>query len=154
MENFHLIYVICVLLILPLLSIAFDKERKSIDTGIKWFVFWALGVRLFTAGIVQVFNSSYTADFLLQIEMSDYLVVRELGFCNIAMGTLAILSLFWEKYRKPASICVGIFISGAMILHIIRIEQINFSEFVSLAGDVFIVVIAVLCIVRDRVKVK
>lgn len=121
------------------------------DTYLKWFVFWALGVRGLTAGLMQAFNPSYTADFLLQIKMSDYLVVRELGFCNIGMGTLGILSLSREKYRKPAAVCEGIFILGATILHIIRIEHINFAEFISLTSNVFIVTVSILCILRIKV---
>lgn len=154
MENFQLIYVICILLIFPLICILFDKEKKNIETYLKWFVFWALGVRSFTAGLVQVFNPSYTANLLLQIKMSDYLVVRELGFCNISMGTLGILSLFWKQYRKPAAVSVGIFIFGATILHITRMGHINLSEFVSLAGDVFMVAVAILCIFRVKVSSK
>ena len=53
----------------------------------KWFVFWAVGVRLFIAGLRQVFQPRFTAETIFEIkDESVYAVVREVGFGNISIG--------------------------------------------------------------------
>ena len=56
----------------------------------KWYVFWAVGVRLFLAGLRQIIQPRYTAETILGIKGEDaLLVVRELGFANSALGSRA-----------------------------------------------------------------
>lgn len=65
------------------------------------------------------------------------------GFANIALGTLGVLSLFWDKFRKPACFGIGLYIAGAAILHFMRIELMTVDEWATLLSDVSLVVIAV-----------
>src|SRR6478609_6215113 len=59
----------------------------------KWFVFWAIGVRLFLAGLRQIADPAFTAKTIFRIEDPKALiVVQELGFANMALGLLGIAS--------------------------------------------------------------
>jgi len=58
--------VVLLLLVLPLGSVAIEAARSASAVAYitllgKWFVFWAVGVRLFIAGVRQVFQPSFTA---------------------------------------------------------------------------------------------
>jgi hypothetical protein len=83
------------MLVSPLASIIIETLLK--DHGMfvaalvaKWFVFWAVGVRLFIAGLRQIFQPRYTAQTILGIKSEDSLVVvRELGFANTAIGSVS-----------------------------------------------------------------
>lgn len=60
----------------------------------KWFTFWAVGVRLFLAGVSQVFRPQFTSEGILGVKDPDAkVIVREVGFGNLSMGTLGLLSL-------------------------------------------------------------
>lgn len=46
----------------------------------KWYVFWAVGVRLFTAGIRQVLQPRFTSNVIFGIQGSEtQAIVREVG---------------------------------------------------------------------------
>ncbi|MOA50332.1 hypothetical protein D3C78_1733370 [compost metagenome] len=62
----------------------------------KWFVFWSVGWRLLLAGFKQIVQPRYTANVILGLKTDEALIlVRELGFANVAMGVLGVLSL-WQ----------------------------------------------------------
>ncbi len=52
----------------------------------KWYVFWAVGVRLLLAGLRQVVSPGFTADLLKVKDPAALTLVRELGFGNLAIG--------------------------------------------------------------------
>jgi hypothetical protein len=63
----------------------------------KWWVFWAVGVRLLSAGIRQILQPRFTSETILGIKGAEVLmVVRELGFANAAIGTVGVASLFFS----------------------------------------------------------
>jgi hypothetical protein len=60
----------------------------------KWFVFWGVGVRLFLAGVRQIFQPAFTATKIFElVEPGALPIVRELGFANVTMGALGLASL-------------------------------------------------------------
>jgi hypothetical protein len=68
----------------------------------KWFTFWAVGVRLFLAGASQVFRPQFTLQGILGVkDPGANVIVRELGFANISMGTLGLLSLVYPAWVVP-----------------------------------------------------
>lgn len=76
------------MLVLPLASI-FNESGLQADLAVagKWFVFWMVGARLFAAGLRQVLQPRYTAETILGIKGdANLVVVRELGFANLALG--------------------------------------------------------------------
>ena len=113
-----------VMFVFPIASILAESFLFRSNAGIllligKWFVFWAVGVRLFTAGLRQSFNPRYTAETILGIKGNEQLIiVQELGFANLCMGILGISSLLNGSWILPAAIVGGLFIGLAGIRHI------------------------------------
>lgn len=76
--------------VLPIGSIGVEvlamNGRLDAHLVAKWFVFWAVGGRLLTAGIKQIVDPRFTAKEILGLKSDESLVlVRELGFANVAM---------------------------------------------------------------------
>jgi hypothetical protein len=58
----------------------------------KWFIFPAVGLRLFIAGIKQTTNPAFTAKEIFHIDSpASFPVVRELGFANYCFGLIGIV---------------------------------------------------------------
>ena len=67
----------------------------------KWFVFWAVGVRLLLAGVRQYFQPAFTAKDILGIESPDvFVLVREL---EAPISRLALLA--WRRSSCQRSFC-------------------------------------------------
>ena len=103
------------LFVLPILSIvaeviirgpsAFGSELIG-----KWFVCWAVGVRLLVAGIVQALRPQYTANKILGIAGDESLVVvRELGFANTSLGVIGLGSMLAPGWALPAAVGGALF---------------------------------------------
>lgn len=85
----------------------------------KWFVFWPVGVRLFTAGLSQVLRPQFTTEKILRIKDSNqFIIVQELGFANLSMGILGISTTWNGNWTLPAAIVGCLFIGLAGIRHI------------------------------------
>ncbi len=65
------------MLLFPLISIGWDAglnhQAMTISLAGHWYVFWAVGARLFSAGLRQTIQPSYTAKKILGIEGDDVL---------------------------------------------------------------------------------
>jgi hypothetical protein len=91
--------VLCLMLAAPLGAIVIEHSFLHSGAAImalvgKWFVFWAVGVRLALAGLRQYFDPRFTAEQIFDIHGGDALaLVRELGIANFVAGTAGILSL-------------------------------------------------------------
>lgn len=150
---FHIIYKLSVGFILPLIFAIIEVyviKRNKIakrDIFLKWFFIFLVGVSAVTAGLMQAFNPNYTAN-LLNVTMSDNIIIRELGFAQFGMGLCALLSIKLINFRSPSAIAYGIFILGATSLHIIRLSVIDIDEIVSLILDVWILVIVSLTVLK------
>lgn len=146
----YLIYIVVTMLVAPLLSVIFEfyyrsTQQRFLDLSWKWFLFWAIGIRLITAGANQIANPAFTAS-IMQLSDSAHVVIRELGFANLLMGGLAVLSLFFPSLR-PAATLGGLYLGLAGLLHLIRgIEHINFKEATALISDLwgFLIVVGYL----------
>ncbi|MBS1615621.1 MAG: hypothetical protein JST06_05825 [Bacteroidetes bacterium] len=76
----------------------------------KWFIFSAVGLRLFLAGIKQATNPAFTAKEIFHIDSPDSLpIVRELGFANLCFGLIGIVSLFLPAWRVVSAFGSGIY---------------------------------------------
>jgi hypothetical protein len=129
--------------VLPLLSVAAEAPMLP-DAGAlmglvgKWFTFWAVGVRLFLAGLSQVFRPQLTSEGILGIkDPGAYVIVREVGFGNLAMGTLGLLSLVVSGWVVPAAIAGGLFYGLAGVEHAIRKDKTG-KEWIALVSDLLI----------------
>ena len=151
MYGLYLYYIIAVMFVFPLVSIfidrAYQKKREFsqpvIETSAKWFIFWGVGIRTLTAGISQTLNPAFTAS-ILEISDTCFVAIREIGFANISMGLLAVISLFIPSWRKAGGFCGGLYLGIAGLLHVGRIpEGINLKETIAMVSDLFVFAIVV-----------
>jgi len=150
MGSFYLYYILSVMLVFPLILTVQESYsgghilsfREMSEILFKWFIFWGIGIRCLTAGLSQVMNPGFTAS-LLQLDSAGFVVIRELGFANISMGLLGLLSLPLSRWRPAAAFCGGLFLGKAGILHLCRIpEGINPNETAAMVSDLFILAAA------------
>jgi hypothetical protein len=135
--------ILLLMLALPLLFVAAQVSMLP-DAGAlmgligKWFTFWGVGVRLLLAGISQVFRPQFTAEDIFEIgDPAAQGLVREIGFGNLALGTLGVLSLFFPDFLLPAAIAGGLYYGLAGAGHLARKER-NMKEQVALVSDLLI----------------
>jgi len=103
----------------------------------KWFVFFAVGVRLLLAGLRQYFEPQFTAKAIFGLEGGEALpIVRELGVANIATGVVGVLSLARPDFVLPVAIAAAIFYGLAGLGHVSRAER-NAKETLAMASDLF-----------------
>ena len=147
---------ISLLFILPLLSVIYGHfiEKESIDRQLilKWFIFWAVGIRLFTAGIKQASDPSFTGTKIFKFTSREsYVVIRELGFANIALGVMGILSLINNDWRIIAAISSGLFFGLAALQHS-TIKPGSKNEWIALFYDfgVFLMMLVYLSFIFTR----
>ena len=136
----YFVIVILFLLVCPLASVAIEAGRlhesfASVALIGRWWTFWAVGVRLFVAGIRQVVQPRFTAEEIFEIhDLSVLPIVREIGLANLSMGTLGILSLVREEWVVPAAIVGGLYYGLAGFLHLPRKNK-NAKEKVAMVSD-------------------
>ena len=94
------------MLIVPAVAVATDESQADLmDLVGKYFLFWAVGVRLFTAGVRQILRPGLTSEGILGVKGRDsWILVRELGFANVAIGTVAIASLWHGEWRTAGAL--------------------------------------------------
>ena len=134
--------VLLLLLIFPLASIfaeflRFGHSIADLSLIGKWFIFWAVGVRLFLAGVRQVLQPSFTAIQIFEIhEPKALAIVRELGFANLSMGLLGLCSLGQKGWLIPAAIVGGLYYGLAGLGHVPQ-PQKNAKEYTAMISDGF-----------------
>jgi hypothetical protein len=142
----YLIGVIALTLILPALSVFIQwlmNKGLLISPALisKWFIFWAVGLRLFIAGLRQVINPLFTAKEIFHIEnKQSHIIVRELGFANICFGLIGIMSLFFPTWRIVSAFGSGIFYGIAGVNHLIK-KPAGPNETIALVSDIFIFIV-------------
>lgn len=123
-----------------------------IDTLVKWFIFWGVGVRLLTAGLMQVMKPNFTSEGILKDNHPGTLILaRELGLANICFGIIGIVSLFVPQWRMATVFSGGVYIGIAGIQHISQVfiptgRHINSNEIVAMVSDLFILLVLIVCV--------
>jgi hypothetical protein len=111
----------------------------------KWYVFWAVGVRLGLAGLRQMIQPRYTAETILGIKSEEpLLLVRELGIANTAIGSIGLASLFVPSWALPAALTGAIFYGIAVINHVFH-QPRNKLQNVAMVSDLFAGLVLALC---------
>jgi hypothetical protein len=119
----YFIVVIMLLLVLPAASVILESTISAHGSSImgligKWYVFWAGGVRLLLAGLRQVSQPRFTASEIFDLDnVKAFPIVREIGFGNLAMGTLAICTIFRGAWLVPAAMVVCLYYGLAGLGH-------------------------------------
>lgn len=127
------------MLLLPLLSIAAEClfYAAPLDAMLvaKWFAFWAVGGRLLLAGLKQIAQPRYTAREILGLQSDESLIlVRELGFANVAIGLLGVLGLWAPSWRLAGAFAGGVFYGLAGVMHAVQGHR-NRLENVAMISD-------------------
>jgi hypothetical protein len=154
-EIMYFASVLLLLLILPVASVTievlgFRHDLTVFLTG-RWFVFWAVGVRLFVAGVRQVIQPRFTAEEIFGIhDRASFAIVRELGFANLSMGLLGICSVFRLDWILPAAIVGGLYYGLAGAGHVFRKSK-NAKEHTAMISDAFMFLLF-LAFVVDSLK--
>ncbi len=104
----------------------------------KWFIFSAVGLRLFVAGIQQTVRPAFTAREIFHIENPEsFPIVRELGFANLCFGLIGIISLFKPEWRIVSAFASGLYYGVAGLQHLIR-KPVSANEKFALWTDLII----------------
>jgi len=150
----YVVIVIALMLALPLISIV--AQIILTDHGAlhgasyllivaKWYVFWAVGVRLSLAGLRQIIQPRYTAETILGLKGDESLFfVRELGFANVSMGSVGLASLAWPSWVTPAATLGAMYYGLAGINHCFHKDR-NTLQNVALVSDLFAAAVLATC---------
>jgi hypothetical protein len=139
----YLAVIALTMFVLPIVSIAqeYFASAGSPDLIVlagKWFVFWGVGVRLLLAGLSQTINPAFTARTIFELkDDAAEKVVRELGFGNIAIGLLGVISQFDPGWVLPAAISGGLFYGLAGARHVLNHPRTR-QENIAMVSDLFI----------------
>lgn len=110
----------------------------------KWFIFSAVGLRLFLAGIKQTTNPAFTAREIFHIDSPESLpIVRELGFANLCFGLIGIVSLFMPQWRVVSAFGSGLYYGIAGLQHLLK-KPAGANEMFALVTDIFIFILLLL----------
>jgi hypothetical protein len=146
----YVLIVVALMLVFPVASILIETLTGhhgvlAASVG-KWFVFWAVGIRLLLAGLRQIVQPRYTAETILGIKGTDAtLVVRELGFANTAIGSIGVGSIIFPEWVLPAALAGTIFYGLAGINHVTHKER-NTLQNVAMTSDLLMaIVLLVFC---------
>lgn len=142
--NFHMLQIILIMVVMPAICIVIEllrsKSGLSLNVVIKWILFWTVGIRSLSAGLVQLIHPQYTAETIFHLTGNEfYIFIRELGVANTAIGLSAIISFKMINWRVPVAFISFIFNLFLSINHIVNF-QAGLNEAVSLGADLFVVV--------------
>lgn len=104
----------------------------------KWFIFSAVGLRLFIAGIKQTTDPAFTAKQIFHIDDPvSFPIVRELGFANLCFGLIGIISLFMPEWRIVSAFGSGLYYGIAGLQHLLK-KPAGPNERFALVTDIII----------------
>ena len=143
--------VVLLLAIIPAVSVILEAALSPHGASFmglvgKWYVFWACGVRLLLAGIRQVLHPRFTAVEIFDLDnVKAFPMVREIGFGNLAVGTLGLCTIFRPAWLIPVGIVGGLYYGLACMGHVLRRAGRNLKETVAMLSDgvAFLVLLAV-----------
>jgi hypothetical protein len=101
-------------------------------------VFWALGVRLSSASVMQLARPDFTSPHIFEIEdPTVFGIVGKVGFGNVAMGTIGLASLIHTGWVVPAAVAGELYYGLAGVGHHLR-EGGNFLKRTTMISDFLI----------------
>lgn len=141
----YLTMIFLLLLVCPAAAVGIDlwmhPALSLILLAGKWFTFFAVGVRLFMAGIRQNLQPDFTARTIFNVQDTKaHAIVREVGFGNLAMGAAGLLSLALPNWLVATAFIGGAYYGLVGIGHAIKSDR-NAKENVALISDILICVV-------------
>ncbi|MBS1745593.1 MAG: hypothetical protein JST21_05445 [Bacteroidetes bacterium] len=149
----YIVIVLVLTFILPavcaLIQILINKDTVfSFELLGKWFIFSAVGLRLFIAGIKQTTDPAFTAKEIFHLDNPEsFPIVRELGFANLCFGLIGIISLFLPQWRVVSAFGSGLYYGIAGLQHFIKIP-VGLNEKFALITDILIFLILLVYFVK------
>jgi hypothetical protein len=145
----YLATVLVLMGVLPVVSIVVERSSAASagawDVTFRWFVFWAVGVRLLFAGLRQAIQPSFTARAIFHLASADAeVIVRELGFANICLGLTAAISGFVPGWRMGAALAGGLYFGIAGAMHVGK-RPASPNEWIALVSDLVIFAVLAAC---------
>lgn len=115
--------------IIPLTGFLYEhfSNDSHMNFGLfgKWFVFSAVGLRLLVAGIQQSTKPEFKAKEIFHIHSPESLpIVRELGFSNLCLGLIGIVSMFKPEWRIVCAFAGGLYFGIAGLQHLIKNQPV------------------------------
>ncbi|MHA3725319.1 DUF6790 family protein [Leucobacter sp. HY1910] len=140
----YVVTIVALFAVLPAVSVALEwvlrPKRRDLWSLIgRWVVFWAVGVRLFTAGLSQAMQPEYTAEGIFGI--TDPVVlpfIQELGFANMSIGAVALISVFVRRWSIPAAVSGLLFFGFAGFRHLFSGDLGTSVQLMALISDLYI----------------
>ena len=118
--------ILILMLAAPVAAIAIDAVATGgslIALAGKWFVFF-FGLRLLLAGLHQIAKPDFTAKTIFRIaDPNAGKIVSELGFGNIAIGALGVLTIVNATWIVPAAIAMAISYALAGAKHVMNTQR-------------------------------
>lgn len=136
----HLTVVVLTMLLLPAMSVLIERWAGMGAASLwqlvgRWFVFWGVGVRLLIAGVRQIARPELTATGIFGVtDRAAFPLAQELGFWNLAIGLLGMVSLKRPDWLPPIAIAGMLFYGMAGTLHVTNPSR-EFSENVAMISD-------------------
>jgi hypothetical protein len=126
----------------------YRKQQLSFELIGKWFLFYAVGVRLFLAGIRQITNPAFTAKEIFHLQNpGSFPIVRELGFANLCFGLIGLISLFLPAWRMVSAFGSGLYYGLAAAQHFIK-KPAGTNEKFALVTDVIIFAVLLIYFIK------
>lgn len=151
-NKFYIISIGVLTFVLP--AFGFIAEHFKTGTALtfdlfsKWFIFSAVGLRLFLAGIKQVKNPEFTAKQIFHLDSSDsFPILRELGFANICFGLVAIVSLLKPGWRIVSAFASGLYYGIAGVQHGLK-KTSGINEKFALWTDLIIFILLLIYFIK------
>src|ERR1700722_12046450 len=140
--SIYLVSILLFMVLLPIICVIIQWSAQGPTSAWplmgKWFVFWSVGIRLFIAGLRQATKPAFTAREIFHFKSDDsFPIIKEIGFANISMGSVAILSLFLPSWRIPAAAAGGLYFGLAGCLHLFK-KRDSTNETIAMISDLYI----------------
>ncbi len=138
----YLVSILLFMVLLPILCSAIQWRQQEATPAWpiigKWLVFWSVGIRLFIAGLRQATKPAFTAREIFHFKSDDsFPIIKEIGFANISLGSIAILSLFLPSWRIPAAAAGGLYFGLAGLQHLLK-KRDSTNETIAMVSDLYI----------------
>jgi len=149
-------FVVSCMLLIPFVAIMIEtllvRSNNSLaEIAFKWVVFCGVGLRLGVAGIKQTIHPQFTAKDIFNILDDGVLpLVKELGFANISLSAVALISLFIPSFRTPACLAGMLYFGLAGFLHISKPKESS-KEVFAMITDLWISIVLLALMIANMI---
>jgi len=152
-RSMYLAIVILSMFVLPVTSMGIEHVHSHgtvpwIMLAGKWFVFWAVGIRVSGAGIRQCLQPQFTACEIFRMKTDEALpIIREHGIGNFAIGTAGFVSLWIPSFILPVALIAAVAYGAWGVLHIASKAR-SMNENIAMVSDLFLAAVLVAYLVH------